>query len=217
MPTATTPDRDAVTADAAQIGRRERKKRETRRSISHAALRLAQELGPDAVTIDAIAAAADVSPRTVFNHFASKEDAILNVHPGAAESIRDRFASRPSDESPLRSLRAVLIDASEQLADDLGDWRQRVRLVREHPAALYPRYAAAFTANEHELVELVADRMGADPRHDVRPALLVATAIAALRVATDTWETSVRSVHLEELVDDAFRQLGAGLDRPGTP
>lgn len=194
-----------------ELGLRERKKRATRRSIARAALRLAQEVGPDGVTIDAIAHAADVAPRTVFNHFASKDDAILNVVSTSADAIREHFAARPHDEPVLLSLRAVLVDASEQLVDDLGDWRQRVRLVREHPASLYPRYAAWFTSIEQALLELVADRLGADTDTDVRPALLVATAIAAVRVATDTWETSDRSVQLDELIDEAFGLLGRGL------
>lgn len=193
------------------LGLRERKKQATRRAIARAALRLAQEHGPDAVTIDAIAQAADVAPRTVFNHFATKDDAILNVVAGSADNIRERMAERPSDEPILHSLQAVLAAASEQLVDDLGDWRQRVRLVREHPAALYHRYAAGFTATEQALLEVVAERLGADTDTDVRPALLVASAIAAVRVATDTWETSARSVRLEDLIDEAFRHLADGL------
>ncbi|MBK5222090.1 MAG: TetR family transcriptional regulator [Acidimicrobiia bacterium] len=202
------PDTANPTTD---LSRRDRKKQATRRAIARAALRLAQELGPDAVTIDAISEAADVSPRTVFNHFASKEDAILNVDPVRTDTIRAELAARPADEPPLASLRAVLLDASEQLDADLGDWRQRVRLVREHPASLYPRYVAAFTANERVLVELVAERLGVDVDHDIRPALLVAAAFSAMRVATDTWETSDRSVHIEDLIDEAFARLANGL------
>jgi AcrR family transcriptional regulator len=58
-------------------GARERKKRETARAIEVAAVELAAEHGLGEVTIDAISARADVTSRTFFNYFASKEDAVL--------------------------------------------------------------------------------------------------------------------------------------------
>lgn len=208
--TLTSPDRTPDAPDAP--GRRERKKQATRREIARAALRLAQQHGPEAVTVEAISEAADVSRRTVFNHFASKDDAILNIDPDRAAQVRARFTARPADESPMRSLRAVLVGASEELDSDLGDWRQRVQLVREHPGTLSPRYVAAFADTERALIEVVAERLGTDPDRDLRPRLVVAAAMAALRVATDTWEMSARAVRLEHLVDEAFTQLAEGFD-----
>src|SRR5687768_8989636 len=68
----------AASVVAGEVGRRERKKLETRRALAHAALHLAAEKGPDQVTIEEIADAADVSVRTFFNYFSSKEEAITN-------------------------------------------------------------------------------------------------------------------------------------------
>ena len=82
-------------------GLRERKKAETRRALSSAALRLARELGPDGVTIEAIAEAAGVSPRTFFNYFASKDDAIVGVTPAEASELVGDLIGRPEDEAPL--------------------------------------------------------------------------------------------------------------------
>ena len=58
-------------------GLRERKKRETARAIERAAVELAAELGLSEVTVDAISERADVTSRTFFNYYASKEDAVL--------------------------------------------------------------------------------------------------------------------------------------------
>ena len=64
-----------------EVGLRERKRERTRRRLEEAAIGLALRDGLDKVTIDAISARADVSPRTFFNYFDSKEDAILGVLP----------------------------------------------------------------------------------------------------------------------------------------
>ncbi|WP_051274394.1 TetR/AcrR family transcriptional regulator [Cellulomonas sp. URHD0024] len=62
-----------------ETGLRERKRVETRHRIADAALELTLEHGLDGATVDAISAAAGVSPRTFFNYFESKDDALLNA------------------------------------------------------------------------------------------------------------------------------------------
>src|SRR5438045_3962862 len=92
------------------VGLRDRKKDDTRKAISRAALMLAVEHGPDGVTVDDIAAAADVSPRTVFNYFATKEYAILGLSPERAKEMAQSVRERPADEAPLTALRLALTE-----------------------------------------------------------------------------------------------------------
>ncbi|HEX6421251.1 MAG TPA: TetR family transcriptional regulator, partial [Acidimicrobiales bacterium] len=103
-------------------GLRERKKAETRRALSSAALRLAREHGPEHVTVDDIAHAAGVSPRTFFNYFPSKDDAIAGVVPSESSELLADLVARPADESPLDALRAMGLAAAarfEQVADEM--------------------------------------------------------------------------------------------------
>ena len=58
--------------------RRERKKQATRQALHEAAFTLAEERGLTGTTVEAIAERADVAPRTFFNYFTCKEDAVLD-------------------------------------------------------------------------------------------------------------------------------------------
>ncbi len=191
-------------------GLRERKKAETRQAISAAALDLALTHGPGGVTVDDIAAAADVSPRTVFNYFATKEEAILGVDPERRAEVLERLAGRPAGEPPLVSLREAMRSDDPTAA---VSWRARAGLAREHPQ-LQSAYVAGFTALEDELTQVLAGRVGRDPAVDPYPRLVVAVALAALRVAVQNAIDVDRVDALNEAVDRAFALAAAGFPAP---
>ena len=187
------------------LGLRERKKLATRQAIADAALALADEHGPGAVTVDDIAAAAGVSPRTFFNYFATKEAAILGVDPQRRRDLLDRLAARPAGEPPLVALREALRGPD---ADGAVAWRARSRLALQHPQ-LQSAYIDGFTTLEAELTEIVAKRTEA-PEGDPFPRLVVAIALTALRVAVDGAIDTGRDI--PEAVEAAFTALSAGLE-----
>ncbi len=193
------------------IGLRERKKLATRQAISAAALHLAVERGPAQVTVDDIAAAADVSPRTVFNYFATKEEAILGVDPGRRQEVRERLIARPLDEPPLVALREAMRGDDPEGA---VSWRTRARLAREHPQ-LQSAYIAGFVELEGDLTAAMAQRLGLDPVRDPYPRLAVTVALAALRVAVQNAIDVDRVDDMTELVDAAFAYVAAGMPAPG--
>jgi AcrR family transcriptional regulator len=163
-------------------GLRDRKRLDATRAIAAAALRLAWEHGPDAVTVADIAAAADVSPRTVFNHFATKDDAILGHHPGRGQALREAIEAQPPGLGPLDAVRAALVEAIRQV-DDLGTtWRQRAEVVNRYPSLL-PAQLAAHAALEEEVAAAVAARTGLDPEVDLLPRLVAAVSLTAVRTA----------------------------------
>ncbi|MEP7455082.1 TetR family transcriptional regulator [Phyllobacterium sp. SB3] len=86
---------------------RSRKRLATRRAISFVADRLFQDRGFDNVTIDDIAAAADVGRMTVFNYFPRKEDMFFDRDEEGREILRDTLLNRNSETSPIEALRLL--------------------------------------------------------------------------------------------------------------
>src|SRR3712207_5762280 len=107
-------------------GLRERKKLATRTALHEAALRLVAERGLDGVSVDDIAERADVSPRTFFNYFPSKDDAVLGLDTTAAERQAEAVRARPAGEPPLDALRAVARDQAVEMAEDPELWPLRL-------------------------------------------------------------------------------------------
>ena len=93
----------------AECGLRERKKRETRAAIHRAALELAHEGGVDALTVDAIAERAGVSPRTFFNYFPTKDDAIIGSGASDLDALATLVAARPAGESVREIVHAIAL------------------------------------------------------------------------------------------------------------
>src|SRR4051812_42996145 len=115
-------------------GLRERKKRATRDAIAATARRLFAERGFDAVTVAEIAAAADVSEKTVFNHFAAKEDLVFGGGEARLAELQAAITHRPAGTSVLDVFRA----SSEAMLDTIaaGEGPDRLvvpRIVRDSP------------------------------------------------------------------------------------
>ena len=100
---------------------RERKKLATRRSLRRVALDLVAERGFTHVTVDDIAEAADVSTRTFFNYFPSKEAALFGADPGRVNALRERVAHHAPGEPVLDVLRLVMVSDAQQVADELSE------------------------------------------------------------------------------------------------
>jgi AcrR family transcriptional regulator len=86
---------------AGHVGLRERKKQRTRQALIETALRLFEEKGYEETTIAEIAAAADVSTRTFFSYFASKEDVVYFDNEARTDAILADIADRRPGESVI--------------------------------------------------------------------------------------------------------------------
>jgi AcrR family transcriptional regulator len=185
---------------------RERKKLATWRAIQSAALRLFDEQGYEATTVEQIAAAADVSRATFFNYFAGKDATLLDQDPQERREWQALMAERPPDEPLWDSLSAILTGFCESLRDRMPLQR---RLKAESPA--FAQSAQSF-----------ADQFFSDLRHwvesritgsdELTPILQLNLAVAATLTGYETWPA-------EESFDGFLRRLERCLCQagPGTP
>src|SRR5215469_6310008 len=93
--------------------RRERKKRQTREALIHAALELFDAKGYEHTAVREITDAVDVSERTFFRYFANKEDLALSFVRDAREVMLKALAERPAGEEPLIALRNAMHESLE--------------------------------------------------------------------------------------------------------
>jgi AcrR family transcriptional regulator len=194
---------------------RERKKARTREAIIDAALDLFERDGYDNTTIEDIAAAADVSPRTFFRYFESKLDLIMTRTDSANEDLGPLLAARPAGEGLVESLRAImhtLLDT--QLADPLVLREFQVML---STPSLRTMAREHFHDEEAGLVAVVAERLGLD--HDDLDAQVIGSMVAgALWAAVNHWVAEGADVdRLWPALDQAFGILAEGLAQKGVP
>jgi AcrR family transcriptional regulator len=155
-------------------GLRERKKRATREVIASTARRLFAERGFDAVTVAEIALAADVAEKTVFNHFATKEDLVFAGGEAQLAQLKTDIARRPPGTSVLdvfRANSAAMLDTVA--AGETEDSLVVPRIVRGSPA-LQERLAAGWEREAEALAAAIAEATGADD-DDLVPAVVART------------------------------------------
>ncbi|QWF79076.1 TetR family transcriptional regulator [Amycolatopsis sp. CA-230715] len=192
--------------------RRERRRIAKRVAIRSVAVRLALEHGLEAATVEAIAEAADISPRTFFNYFPTKDEVFdLEPHQWTRAEILAELRARPVDEPPLNSMHAVVKAMAEAAAfpDLHGELELLQELYRRHPE-LYARIRLMDEIDDtmKALADEIAARTGADADRDIGPGLLVAASFAAMQTAEQRARTSGRP--LDEHLDEAFALLRKG-------
>ena len=200
-----------ICQDAEHLGLRERKKLATRRALERAALALAVERGPE-VTVDEICAQADLSPRTFFNYFSSKEEAILGEPPAVPsdDALAEFEAGGPTGEV-TPDLREVIASHLESSLPTIDQMHLRRHVLEHHPE-LMPHMMGAFMRIERRLVRAVARRDGVEP-DSVHAHVVGGVASVAMRMSVHRWMTAGGSdpvsVHVHEVFDELASAFGA--------
>jgi AcrR family transcriptional regulator len=146
------------------VGLRDRKRLETRARVEKAAVEIVLRDGLQQATVDAISAAADISPRTFFNYFDSKEDAILGLRDlEITAELIDAHLAEADTADIVDGLIGLVLELMAPALDDSALHLSRVEVIRRHPELL-TRQITQFTRTTDTLTSWARTLMARDPR-----------------------------------------------------
>ncbi|WP_062301934.1 TetR family transcriptional regulator [Demequina subtropica] len=176
-----------------------------RARISEVAVDLFDEHGFDNVTVEQIAAAVGVSPRSVHRYFPAKEDTVIGDPAGWGEHVRDQLVARPSDEpiwdALLASYEALLATPGRNEAQG----RKAMRILGSTPA-LRARNLEKHLLWAHLLTPIVAERLEGDHR-GLRAEAIVQASLACFDIALTAWAEADAVESSVELLRRSFGAL----------
>ncbi|WHT22478.1 TetR family transcriptional regulator [Crossiella sp. CA-258035] len=200
------------------LGLRERKKRQTRLALSQAAIRLTVARGWESVTIEDIAAEADVSVRTFRNYFGGKAEAVAASQLDRGLRIAAELRERPAAE-PLWTALTEVVRAQYATPPVAGPeperderWLSGLRAVLAVPAVQAEVQRANLLAQE-ELAAAIAERAGLGAE-EVYPRLVAAVVGAGSSVAVAQWLRADPLGSVVPVLDEVFDHIRAGLPVP---
>lgn len=216
---------DARTANASELGLRERKKQRTRELIAETARDLFTERGFERVTVAQVARAAEVSEQTVFNYFPTKEDLVYRRLESFEEELLTAIRGRGPGQSILAAFRGFVLEPRGLLATKDPRARERLaaltRMITESPALL-AREREIFERYTASLAALIADETRAQDA-DIQPRVVANTLMGVHRALIDYTRQRVvagarsprlaRDVHAQ--AEQALALLEQGLGRYG--
>ena len=190
----------------ARLGLRERKKLATRDAIGGAALQLAVQRGLENITVEDIAAAANVSPRTFNNYFSSKLEAISAPGVDRTARIGAALCERPASEPLWEAITAAVLEHYDTVHSPQGAWKDGMRRVLLSPA-MRGEYLKTNAAMQRALAAAIAERAGLDPDRDMLPVVLAGAVTTASQAAIRRWFNADPPVPLRPLVREALGQV----------
>jgi AcrR family transcriptional regulator len=203
-------------------GLRERKKRAAREGIAATARRLFAERGFDNVTVAEIAAAADVSEKTVFNYFPTKEDlAFAGREDGIMRLVAD-ITARPPNASVLevfRALTTAVID--DYVAPGDEDLLAVAKIIKSSPT-LQERLTVGWESGAAAVTAAIAATSGAGD-DDLVPGIVARALwwthrsifLEALHGLLANEDRDRLTVRLHAVADRAYDQLARGMSDYG--
>ncbi len=160
-------------------GLRELKKQRTRATLIDVAIQLCIDQGYENTTVEQIAAAAEVAPRTFSRYFSGKEAVIVAIYDEVADDVAAAFARQPLGITHYEALARAHLEtfASEECGTSTSFERIRLLLtiVNSAPAIGLAPFMFRADGFHHGAVEVAAQRMGVAADHP------------SIRILFDTW------------------------------
>lgn len=204
---------DRPSADHAPGGLRETKKARTRAALARAALQLVAEDGLHATTVEAIAARADVSPRTFFNYFDSKDEAVVHLSTDRFRHLMSRLFADDDQRSanPVLQIRDVMLGFLGDPDPDSASDDDLMRSALERDPSLFGTLNASMTVVGAEFEAAIAAQYATTRDQELaRVGLSVAlgltqTAMLDTRDGRSHAPIADRVAHYFTLLESAFR------------
>jgi AcrR family transcriptional regulator len=190
-------------------GLRDLARSSVRDHVRDQARRLFDERGFDATTVDDIAAAVGMSPRTFFRYFPTKEDVVIEDPAPFGMVVRDTAAQRPDGESPWTTLRRAFDPVADKAGAATESWLRAMRVMMS-TASLRARNAEKHNAWAVLLEPVITARLdGPEDTKQYRARTLIQAALACLDIALAEWTLRSGTIPLETLLDEAFATISA--------
>ncbi|WP_055599344.1 TetR/AcrR family transcriptional regulator [Streptomyces aureus] len=173
-------------------GLRERKKQRTREALIKVALELFTEHGYERTTVDEIVDTVEVSQRTFFRYFSSKEEVAFAVQQMVEERFVEALRRRPPGEGPFDAMRNAVLSGWDTIGDAITEvvplelYLRTFQMIESTPALLAVHLRRS-TEMEETLARIIAEREGLDVDVDPRPRIAVAAFSGVMRVTGQMW------------------------------
>lgn len=202
-----------------ELGRRERKKLMLREALIEAAYNLFEQKGFEETRVEDITDKVDVSSRTFFRYFASKEEVVLDYQEVEHDEVIAALRARPVGEPVLTALRHAVVEVvhgCEMGSYGLDSNRFIVlkHLIRGNPL-VRARNLERTQARQQVLVDVLSEKMQLDPAADNRPGLVAGVLEYAYSAAYDIWKGApAGQVMYSRVLDQVFEAVESGLNYP---
>ncbi|WP_159942675.1 MULTISPECIES: TetR/AcrR family transcriptional regulator [unclassified Nocardiopsis] len=177
----------AASPEESALPLRERKKLRTRRTLADTALAMFLERGFEATTLEDLVNAVEVSVRTFFRYYSSKEEVAMAAENELWEAYADEVTRLRITGPVLPHLRDCYTDAVRGLPREwIGRYLATRHLAARTPA-LHVYHAGTTQDLQTRIIELLEEKLGVDSREDVRLRLIAEMALASVRYGTKNW------------------------------
>lgn len=180
----------------------------TRHELASAAARLFVERGYDNTTVEDIVAEVEISARTFFRYFGSKEEVVASLLRWGLEEIAGALREVPADRPLPEALHAAVAAACRSAAENMAQTRSFLLMVQDTPA-LRARRMQEVQLQQESLAVSLGDRLGRSPA-DLRVTLMSGAVVMAVNTAFERWagqRSTMNDPGPGPLVNEALAEL----------